>query len=171
MSRTWHGHRGRLRPSTLIGMPLLCCGGDHPSPGACLDEPPEPDSAHVLEQIKGPPRTLEGAAAHNVDGSRGQQATSSPDRRCHFAAHNVDGSFVGDRGVLLRARNENGLSTRTAQPPLSHLYSSVRRGQNFRSGSGWTLMPPWKPSSPSTPPRSGGPSAVSTAFCSAATCR
>jgi len=26
------------------------------------------DSAQVLEQIKGPPSTLQGAAAHNVDG-------------------------------------------------------------------------------------------------------
>src|SRR5438034_4980204 len=67
--------------------------------GAWLDEPPEPDSAQVLEQIKGPPSTLQGAAAHNVDGVSRQQATSPPNRRCHFAAHNVDGSFVGDRGV------------------------------------------------------------------------
>jgi len=35
--------------------------------GAWLDEPPEPNSAQVLEQIKGRSSTPEGAAAHNVD--------------------------------------------------------------------------------------------------------
>src|SRR5438093_4269999 len=101
-------------------------------------------------------------------GSGGQQTTSPPNRRCHFAAHNVDGSFVGDRGVLLRACNENGLSTRTAQPPLSHLYTSTRASAGartfaaLRTGVGW---PPWKPSSPSTQPRSGERYAVSIAFC------
>src|SRR5206468_11177957 len=56
-------------------------------------------------------------------------------------------------------------------PTSTRVHERQERPETFaapRAGVGWPL---WKPSSPSTPPRSGERCVASTALCSAATCR